>query len=278
MVGVVGSSPIVPTKQNPRCAGLRRRSERVAFFVLGMIPGKLPSARDFGSVRARGQAMPVFSWLAGLLVMATIWSSRYLFGNGECVELVVRLLVLVRPVLLELSGGFLDGAVGQRSWRRVPLAGRWQGLATVVRCLSSLSQCDVHIGSCLGKASFEWGGAMGCGRLRRPGGHSVAAGVPASWVGESASACRLLEPTARLAGAESSGVAAILGVPADAVGMPICRRMLQILPDTGRPPSAGIMAVFPACHLLCRRLRRYSPYRGYGRTLGLRITRTCSAP
>ncbi|TCL32878.1 hypothetical protein EV691_106136 [Azotobacter chroococcum] len=211
--------------------------------------------------------------------MATIWSSRYLFGDGECVELVVRLLVLVRPVLLELDGGFLGGAVGQRSWRHVPLAGAVARSCGGGSMSSSLSLCDVHIGKLPREGVFRVGvGAMGCGRLRRPGGHSVAAGVPASWVGESASACRLLEPTARLAGAESSGVAAILGVPADAVGMPICRRMLQILPDTGRPPSAGIMAVFPACHLLCRRLRRYSPYRGYGRTLGLRITRTCSAP
>ena len=37
MVGVVGSSPIVPTKQNPSSAGLRGRSEGVAFFVLGIL-------------------------------------------------------------------------------------------------------------------------------------------------------------------------------------------------------------------------------------------------
>ncbi|MFB8829220.1 hypothetical protein ACE0DR_07100 [Azotobacter sp. CWF10] len=66
-------------------------------------------------------------------------------------------------------------------------------------------------------------------------------------------------------------MAIILDMPADAAGVPICPRILQILPDV------GAMAVFPACHLLYRRLRRYSPYRGYGKTLGLRITRTCSA-
>ncbi len=108
------------------------------------------------------------------------------------------------------------------------------------------------------RQAVDRGRGEGCGRLRRPVGHFAAAGVPASWVGESASACRLLEPAARLAGAGSSGVAIILDMPADAAGVPICPRILQILPDV------GAMAVFPACHLLCRRLRRYSPYRGYG--------------
>ena len=37
MVGVVGSSPIVPTKQNPSSTGLRGRSEGVAFFVFAKL-------------------------------------------------------------------------------------------------------------------------------------------------------------------------------------------------------------------------------------------------
>lgn len=198
------------------------------------------------------------------MASASSWSFGFLSGSSG--------------VLLELDGGLLVGLSASAPGAVCRLQGGGKVLLWWLGVFHRSPCVTCTLGNCLGKASFEWGGAMGCGRLRRPGGHSVAAGVPASWVGESASACRLLEPTARLAGAESSGVTAILGVPADAVGMPICRRMLQVLPDAGRPPGVGIMAVFPACHLLCRRLRRYSPYRGYGRTLGLRITRTCNAP
>ena len=167
MVGVVGSSPIVPTKQNPRCAGLKRRSERIAFFVLGMIPGKFPSARDFRSARARGQAIPFFfgwpvswSWrrsgvrvTCSVMASASNWSSGFLSWFVRCCSS----LMVVSLVGLSVS---VPGAVCR-------LQERWQGLAVVARCLSLLSRCDVHIGRLPREGVFRvgrWGVAGYAGR------------------------------------------------------------------------------------------------------------------
>lgn len=157
MVGVVGSSPIVPTKQNPRCAGLRRRSFRIAFFVLGMIPGKLPSARDFRSARARGQAIPFFSgwpvswsWrrsgvrvTCSVMASASSWSSGFLSWFVRCCS------SLMAVSLVGLSAS-VPGAMCR-------LRERWQGLAVVARCLHRSPCVTCTLGNCLGKASFEWG-------------------------------------------------------------------------------------------------------------------------
>ncbi len=55
MVGVVGSSPIAPTKQNPLCWAVKGSTERLTLFVVLALPVASAGSRANASIGKRGQ-------------------------------------------------------------------------------------------------------------------------------------------------------------------------------------------------------------------------------